>query len=126
MRYSTQNYAKALAAAVSQAKPEDGTRIIKNFLGLLQKSGDETHAGKIIKEAARTLLLQDGGREIVFESARPLAAQSHKAFQEFATSKDVVTLRTDPGLVAGVRVVINGEREFDGSLKGKLDKLFAE
>jgi F0F1-type ATP synthase delta subunit len=28
-------------------------------------------------------------------------------------------------LIAGVRVLIDDEREFDGSLKGKLDKLFA-
>ena len=126
MRYSTQNYAKALAAATVNAKSGDNARIIRNFTGLLQKSGDETHAGKIIKEASRILLLWDGGREIVFESARPLGVTPQKAFQEFATPKDVVTLRTDPGLIAGVRVVINGEREFDGSLKGKLDKLFSK
>jgi F0F1-type ATP synthase delta subunit len=125
MRYSTQNYAKALASAVSQAKPEDNTRIIRNFKRLLRKSGDETHAEKIVKEAERMLLFQGGGREIVFESARPLVVPPHKSFPGFTTREDIVTLRTNPDLVAGVRVTVNGEREFDGSLKGKLDKLFA-
>lgn len=125
MRYSTQNYAKALASAASQAKPEDSARIIRNFKRLLQKSGDEAHAEKIIKEAERILLLRDGGREIVFESARPLVTSPHKSFPGFITHEDTVTLRINPDLVAGVRVIVNGEREFDGSLKGKLDKLFA-
>jgi F0F1-type ATP synthase delta subunit len=126
MKYSIKNYAEALASVVRQMKPGDGERTVRNFMGLLRKSGDETHAGKIIKEAARILLLQDGGREIVLESARSLAESSRKALQGFATIKDVVTLRTDPDLIAGVRVLVNGEQEFDGSLKGKLDKLFSK
>jgi len=125
MRYSTQNYAKALAAAVMEAKPEDGARIIRNFTGLLRKSGDETHAVKIINEASRMLLLQRGGREVVFETARPMAKAHHeKALREFTKAHDSVTLRVNPDLVAGVRIVVNGEQEFDGSLRGKLDKLF--
>jgi F0F1-type ATP synthase delta subunit len=32
----------------------------------------------------------------------------------------------NPSLIAGVRVTIDGEHEFDGSLRGKLDKIFAE
>lgn len=126
MKYSIKNYAEALASAVAQAKPGDGERVIRNFTGLLRKSGDETHAGKIIKEAARILLLENGGREIVFESARPLMESSRKALKGFAGAKDTVTLRTDPDLIAGVRVLVNGEREFDGSLRGKLDKIFSE
>ena len=124
MRYSTQNYAEALADAVSAAKSEDGARVAGNFMGLLRKSGDETHAAKIVKEAERILLLRGGGREIVFESARPLATPPYKTFQEFTTPKDTVTLRINQDLIAGIRVIVNGEREFDGSLKGKLDKLF--
>jgi F0F1-type ATP synthase delta subunit len=124
MRYSTQNYAKALASAILRAQPEDGERIIRNFTGLLRRSGDEIHATKIIKETSRILLLQGGGREIVFESARPLAALSGKALREFATDKDVTVSLVDPSLIAGVRITVDGEREFDGSLKGKLDKMF--
>jgi F0F1-type ATP synthase delta subunit len=37
---------------------------------------------------------------------------------------DVVEEEIDPSLVAGMKVVVNDERVFDGSLKAKLDKLF--
>jgi len=126
MRYSTKNYAQALASAIAQVRPEEKSHVAKNFMGLLRKSGDEVHAMKIIKEASRLLLLENGGRDIVFESARPLTKSHAKIVQEFAKNDDAVTMRINEELIAGIRVIMNGEREFDGSLKGKLDNIFSE
>ncbi len=92
---------------------------------MLGKSGDEVHAEKIVKAAERLLQKGDGGREIVFESARPLESSNRDLLSEIATAKDAVTLRVNPDLVAGVRIIIDGEMEFDGSLKGKLDKMLS-
>jgi F0F1-type ATP synthase delta subunit len=35
----------------------------------------------------------------------------------------VVEDRIDPALFAGLRIIIDDEKQFDGSLKGKLDKM---
>jgi F0F1-type ATP synthase delta subunit len=125
MRYSLKNYAEALAAAVHDAEPAQQDAMGRNFLVLLGKSGDEVHAEKIIKAAESILRKKDGGREIVFESARPLEGSNKDLLANIATAKDAVTLRVNPDLVAGVRIILDGETEFDGSLKGKLDKIFS-
>lgn len=124
MRYSLKNYAEALAAAIHNTEPARSGFIIKNFLMLLGKSGDEVHAEKIVDTAERILRKKDGGREIIFESARTLELKNQKLLSGVAGGKDIIATRVNPDLVAGVRIVIDGEREFDGSLKGKLDKIF--
>ena len=125
MRYSLKNYAEALAVAIHNTEPTRSDTIVKNFLILLGKSGDEVHAEKIVNAAERILRKKDGGREIILESARPLERENQKLLSGIAGKKDSVAMRIDPNLVAGVRIVIDGEKEFDGSLKGKLDKMFS-
>ena len=125
MRYSLQNYAEALADAVREAGAEQKDTVVRNFLTLLGESGDEVHAEKIVKVAERLLQKKDGGREIVFESARPLESSNQDLLSGIATAKDAVILRVNPDLVAGVRIIVDGEMEFDGSLKGKLDKMLS-
>jgi F0F1-type ATP synthase delta subunit len=126
MKYSVKNYAEALAAAIHGAEPSRKDIIARNFLNMLRRSGDEAHAEKIIDAAERLLRKKDGGREIVFESARSLKRSAENPLLKIAKEKDVVVERINSALVAGVRIVIDNEKEFDGSLKGKLDKIFAE
>ena len=125
MRYSLKNYAEALAAAIHDIDPARSGAIVKNFLVLLGKSGDEVHAEKIVNAAERILRKKDGGREVIFESARSLEPGNKKLLSGVAREKDIVATHINPDLVAGVRIVIDGEQEFDGSLKGKLDKMFS-
>ena len=88
--------------------------VARNFMKMLRKSGDEAHAEKIMKEAERILRKADGIRAVVFESARPLGAAQRKSLSAFSKSGDVVSYRTDPRLIAGVRILIDDEKEFDG------------
>lgn len=126
MKYSLQNYAEALAAAIDEVGPSRRDIIIQNFLAMLKKSGDEVHAEKIVSAAEHILRRGDNGREILFESARPLAHPSRGSLLGIVGTKDVIVEHINPDLIAGVRIVVDGEREFDGSLKGKLDKMFRE
>jgi F0F1-type ATP synthase delta subunit len=125
MRYSLQNYAEAFAAAVREAGADQQDTVARNFLALLGKSGDDVYAENIVKATERLLRKRDGGREVVVESARPLEISNRNLLSEIATAKDAVTLRVNPDLVAGVRIFIDEEMEFDGSLKGKLDKMLS-
>ncbi len=126
MKYSLNNYAEALASAVANAT--DAPRrdaAVRNFAALLKKSGDDVHADKIIGATERLLRKKEGSHEIVLESARPLESRNFQALSvAFAGAKDLISPRVNPGLVAGVRIVMDGERELDISLKGKLDRMF--
>src|SRR5882672_82795 len=124
MKHSSHMYAKALAEVVAFAKPLDGTKIVKNFLALIRKNGDEAHLGKIVEEAARLARARKGIRKVSVESARPLTAAQEKIVAKFLKADDVVDHKIDLSLIAGVRLVLNDEMQFDGSLRGKLDQVF--
>lgn len=126
MKYPVTIYAKALSLAIIEAGPAGEDGIARNFTALLRKNGDEAGAKKIIKEAWRIVRTKQGLQEVVLESARPLTGEHAKSLRGLAGPKDAVVERVNAELVAGVRIVMNDEREFDGSLRGKLDKMFTE
>ena len=126
MRYSINQYAKALTTAILEARPGKELAIQKNFQELLHRNGDEARAKKILDLAGRLLRAKQGIREVVFESGRKLGVAHKKELSKFLKPDDQAVSRVDPGLIAGVRVIIDDEYEFDGSLRGKLDKIFAK
>lgn len=126
MKYSTQDYAKALVAVIVTAKQDEEAAIRKNFQTLLRKNSDEARGKKILEAAGRLLRAQRGGREVVFESARKLSAPHRQELEKFLRQDDQAVERLNPSLVAGVRITVDGEYEFDGSFRGKMDKIFAE
>jgi F0F1-type ATP synthase delta subunit len=124
MRYPAHIYARALAEVVETTKPEDTDLVVRNFLDMVRKNGDEIHLEKILEETARFARKNGGIRKIVVESARELSSRNRKEIAGFTKPGDVMVENINPELIAGIRVVINDELQLDGTLKGKLDKVF--
>jgi F0F1-type ATP synthase delta subunit len=125
MRYPTHIYARALAEVIETTKPQDEANIVKNFMDLVIKNGDGMHFEKILEETARFARKNSGIRKIVIESARELTPRNKKEIDSFTRPGDVVVETVNPELIAGARIVIDDELQLDGTLKGKLDKVFA-
>jgi len=127
MKYPARIYAKALAEVIADARqrsPAEQDVIVRNFIALVRKNGDEPHIRKLTEEAARMARGKSGVRKVTIASARPLGAAQKGVVQKFVKAGDIVEEAIDPELVAGVKIILNDELQFDGSLKGKLDKLF--
>lgn len=128
MKYPAHIYAKALAEVIadSSKKPneKESAKIVKNFLELVERNGDGMHLRKILEEAARFARGAAGIRKVSVESARALNTAQEREIAKFLKSDDVVEYELDPELIAGIRLVIDDEMQFDGSLRGKLDKIF--
>lgn len=126
MKYPTHSYAKALAEVVGEtgAAQKDSAVIIKNFLELVRRNGDEAHLKKIIEEAGRLARAKSGIRKVSIESARTLTTAQEKEIAQFLKAGDVVEHAIDPTLIAGIRLIVDDEMQFDGSLRGKLDNVF--
>lgn len=128
MKYSAHMYAQALVEALDDhveghdGKAKNETVIGKNFLELVRKNGDEGHLAKILEEASRLSRKKSGVRKITIESARELNPSQKTAVKHFMHAHDVVEERIDPELIAGIRITVNDETQFDGSLKNKLNK----
>jgi F0F1-type ATP synthase delta subunit len=126
MKYPAHIYAKALAEAIVGTKgkaAEDA--VVKNFIALVRRNGDEAHIRKLVEEAARMVRGRMGVRKVTIETARTPSGAQKKTLEQFIKAGDVVEERIDPALVAGVKIILDDELQFDGSLKGKLDTIFS-
>lgn len=124
MKYTPEHYAKALAAAITDPKAKSDALMAKNFLALVRNNGDEGYLPKIVEEAARLVRRTSGIRKVTVESARTLKPAQEKQIGRFLQSGDVVERKIDPALIAGIRIVVNDEMQFDGTMKHKLDRLW--
>lgn len=127
MKYPGYIYAKALSDAIAGAENKSAAereKIAENFIAMVRRNGDEMHLPKILEEAARFVRGKRGIHKVTIESARPLKPEQKKSLRQFIKEGDVVEEHINPELIAGVKIIVNDERQFDGSLKGKLDKLF--
>jgi F0F1-type ATP synthase delta subunit len=126
MKYAPHIYAKALVEVLSApagpGKKNDG-ELAKNFLAFVRKNGDEGHLKKILEEASRFARGKSGVRKVTLESARALQPAQRAALARFIKPGDVVEELVDPDLIAGIKIVVNDEMQFDGSLKSKLSKV---
>jgi F0F1-type ATP synthase delta subunit len=132
MKYSVHDYAKALDEAIADSAAEPVAKkeaVVKNFLALIRRNNDESRLKKILDEAARLARGRSRGqvgamRQVTIQSARALSKAQEKMLQSFLHDEDVVEYEIDPELVAGVKIIVNDEMQFDGTMKAKLDTLF--
>ena len=115
-------YAKALSEVLLDKKSARSD-LTQNFLRLLAKEGLQKKANEILGLAEDFILAKQGGRKIVFEVARKLGAGHRALLKEFVKEKDIVKEKINHELIAGVKIIINNEKQFDNSLKNKLQNI---
>ncbi len=90
-----------------------------NFLRLLEKNGDMKKLKHITALVEKMLLAKSGNQKIMLETARAL----HKKFK-VGKRGDVVEEKINPDLIAGIKIIVNGEKQLDFSLQKKLNEIF--
>ena len=126
MKYTPHMYAQVFSSVFSgTGVSEKEQAALKRFVSLLCRNGDIRKADRILFEVERAYVRSAGGRCIVIKTARRLSDDLQEAMRSFTTVKDIVEERIVPSLIAGVKIIVDGEREFDGSLKRKLEKMFS-
>jgi F0F1-type ATP synthase delta subunit len=131
MKYHPTHYATAFARAYARTAElhgrdaeKRGNELVKKFARVIEKNGDLRHFPKIITAIERGLHAGAGTKKITFVTARP-SERIRAAFRHLIGTKDTVEEKVDPSIVGGVKVLVNDEIQFDGTLKRKIDKLFA-
>ena len=124
MKHQASIYAKALVEAAASVPKEKDDAVVSNFLKLVKKNGDMGQVDKIVRLAQKSMAKRYGRRILSVESARPLG-RNLDFIKKIAKKEDIIEEKINPGIIAGVKITINGEMQFDGSLDRKLKKLFA-
>ena len=125
-------YAKALAQVLAREMTEGRPggypgypekKVVDNFLKLLEKNGLRAKAKEILNLAEDLLLAKEGKRKITFETARRLTADHRALLNEFVKEGDIVKEKVNHELIAGVKITINNEKQFDNSMLNKINNL---
>jgi F0F1-type ATP synthase delta subunit len=125
MKNKSKLYAKALAEVLAKepASAKEATAWQSNFVTLLVKAGQEKRAKEILNLAEEMLLAKQGKNKITFETARKMTAIQKKVLSGFVKDGDLLKEKINPELIAGVKIIINNNKQFDASLKSKLNKI---
>ncbi len=124
MKYTPRIYAKALTESFIGAPSSAHESIIKFFIDAVRRRGDARRMPEIIEAVREIERKKNGGKFIEVTFARHHKKQTLDAFRTLFTKHDDVVFRTEPELTAGVRITVDGEREFDNSASRRIKKLF--
>ncbi len=124
MKYAPLLYAKALADAIlGAAHTTDEEKILKNFLNVVRKNGDERELRKIVGIAEKFIVQNSGGKLVEVTTAREVKRPT-ELLKTIVDPQDVLRETIDPNIVSGIKITVNDEREFDATLTKKLNALF--
>lgn len=121
MKYKARIYADALVSAALDEKIDD-KKLVVNFLKLLGKNQDFKKAKEIIFLTETLLLKKTGNKKVIIETARKIEAKN--IVKSFIKKGDIVQKKITPGIVAGIKLTVNGEKQLDYSLQKKLNEIF--
>lgn len=124
MKHKAKNYAKALAGLILEKKnKQEQKKVVSKFLKYLEKNGDIKKAKEIVSLAENLYFKKTGKRKIILETARKTDTKdvSKKIFKK----GDFLEEKVNSELVAGIKIMVNNEKQLDFSLKSKLDRIFS-
>lgn len=112
-------YAAAFIDAVTES-PQAIEQIAQRFVRLLERHGVRKNAERIVRAIEMELTKRAGGKWVEIEYAREVGAHLRRSVHSAFSERDHIEERITPALVGGVRITMNGARELDQSLAGRL------
>jgi len=134
MKYKTKDYAKALAdilsdpafakATAGDEKKIDENKISGGFIKLLERQNDLKKSKEIIELAEFLLAKKNNKKLVTFETARKLSEAQRKMLLKSTEAGDIIKEKINPELMAGVKIIVDNEKQLDQTLLKKINSLF--
>ena len=121
MKYKSRDYANALVEIM--LKEKDNAKMVAGFLEFVKNNRDEKKLREILKLAEKLYFKKTGNKKIILETARPFNFKNSDLVNSLVMKGDVVLEKNNKELIAGVRIVVDEERQLDFSLFKKLQEL---
>ena len=123
MKYTTKNYANALVEFLSEGKIAD-KKISQGFIKLLERQNDLKKSKEIIELAEFLLAKKNNKKSVTFETARKLSEAQRKILLKSTEPGDIIKEKINPELIAGVKIIVDNEKQLDQTLLKKINNLF--
>jgi len=124
MKYKTKDYAKALVEILSDKKIANDKKVAHGFIKLLERQNDLKKSKEIIDLAEFLLAKKNNKKSVVFQTARKLSDSQRNLLLKSTERGDIVKEKINPELIAGVKIIIDDEKQLDQTLLKKINNLF--
>lgn len=124
MKYSPRQYALALQAALQEKTAKEQKDILRNFLRLIVKNRDLPRLNLITNEVERGERKTKGILRVEVSSSHPPSERLKTELKKILGKKIFFAEKTEPGLLAGVKILIEDETLIDATAKNQIAKMF--
>ena len=124
MKYKSKVYAKAIAESATRKNVSLSEKEIENLRKFIIKNNDQKKIREIMSLAEKYILHKQGKSKIVVETPRKINNLHKKSVERTFGEGNILEEKINPELIAGIKIIVNGERQLDASLQKKLKKLF--
>ncbi|MBI3442193.1 MAG: F0F1 ATP synthase subunit delta [Candidatus Sungbacteria bacterium] len=124
MKYRIAQYAEALHAALKDAPASKQKQIMRRFAALLARHRMSGKSDSVVAAYEKIVLRENGVRKVKIESAAPVSEQLKKEIGQILGKEVLIEEKTRPDLLAGVKILVDGELLIDASAKRQLERIF--
>ena len=121
MKYKSKQYAETLVEIM--LKEKDNKKLISGFLEFVKKNRDEKKLKEILKLAESLYFKKTGHKKVILETARLQNFKNSDLVKTLLKQGDVLEEKVDSSLIAGLKIIINNEKQLDFSLFKKLQEI---
>lgn len=125
MKYSVKQYASALFSVLEKEKTTDAKKAIRNFLHLLSRNSDLNKIDLIVKEVERLDRTKKGIYKVELTSSVKINDHLKEEIKQILGKKIDFTEIVDPGVYAGLQILVEDELLVDATAKSQITKIFS-
>lgn len=124
MRYRILQYAEALSGALEHKSEKEQRTVARRFAAVLARHRMLGKAEAILAAYEKLTLRAQGARKVLIQSASPISAQLKKEIQKILGAKIHFEEKETPGLLAGIKILIDDELLIDASGRRQMERMF--
>lgn len=124
MKHSARQYAEALIDALHGKEDKERLAVLRRFVRLLRRKGDNRQLKRIAVQYEKYLLKREKRVKLEVSSPEALSDKTRKALKE-AVGKDLLLIeKIDPSLLAGIQILLDDTVLIDATGRRMLETLF--
>lgn len=124
MKYSARIYAAALVKAISGKSKDEQKNAMSRLLQIIRRNRDQQKISRVLEEAEKIILKNTKTVKVQIESAEPVLLGVKREIKKTIDKKILLSEKINPAILAGIKILINGELLIDSTAQSRLNKLF--
>lgn len=124
MRYSAKKYAQALYESSKGKSSSESEKVAKTFVALLDHYHDRSLLPRVIVLYEKIRRQQEGLTKVEAITAKKLSSKSKSDIEKKFNGKVEIHEKVHPEVLGGIKLIVNDEYQIDGTMQGRVDRLY--